>query len=125
MDVSLTRSEAGWLLSSIPGLFSCADLTDDGVHPHDLISDHAEESQLVRLGGDLQATLFAVSQQLLPALHHFVLPTRDGFGLLARVHRPQLGCALLQLTHLTEQQGFRKKQHPTREKRHLLRSVRV
>ena len=41
----------------VPGLLSCPYLTDDGVHPHDLISDHAEEPQLVRLGGDLHSTL--------------------------------------------------------------------
>lgn len=83
-----------------PGFFSCAYLAEDGVHPHDLVPDHAEEAQLVRLGGDLQATLLAGRQQLLPAVHHLVLAAGDGVGLLARVHRSQLGGALLQLTHL-------------------------
>lgn len=85
---------------SSPRFFSCSYLADDGVHPHDLVPDHAEEAQLVGLGGDLQAALLAGRQQLLPALHHLVLAAGDGFGLLARVHRPQLGRALLQLTHL-------------------------
>lgn len=86
----------------IPGLLSRSYLTDDRFHPHDLISDHAEEPQLVRLGGDLDSTLLAGRQQLFPAEHHFMLAACDGFGLLAGVHRPQLGRALLQLTHLAE-----------------------
>lgn len=84
----------------IPGLLPCGDLTDDRVHPHDLIPHHAEELELVRLRGDLHPALLAVRQQLLPALHHLVLAARDGLCLLASVHRPQLRRALLQLTHL-------------------------
>lgn len=79
----------------IPGLLSRPYLTDDWVHPHDLISDQAEEPKLVCLGGDLHSTLLTGRKQLLPALHHFMLAACDGFGLLAGIHRPQLGCTLL------------------------------
>lgn len=79
----------------IPGLLSRPYLTDDRLHPHDLISDHAKEPQLVRLGGDLQATLLTGRQQLFPELHHLMLTARDCLGLLAGVHCPQLGCTLL------------------------------
>lgn len=89
----------------IPGFLSRPYLTDDRVHPHDLIPDHPEELQLVRLGGDLHSTLLAVCQQLFPVLHHLVLTASDGFGLLAGVHRPQLGSTLLQLTHLAERES--------------------
>lgn len=89
---------------SVPGLLSCPYLTDDRLHPHDLISNHAEEPQLVCLCGDLHPTLLAGRQQLLPALHHFVLAAGDSFGLLTSVHSPQLGRALLQLTHLAERE---------------------
>lgn len=89
---------------SIPGFLSRPNLADDGLHPHDLISDHPEEPQLVRLRGDLQPALLTGRQQLLPGLHHLVLAAGDGFGLLAGIHRPQLCRALLQLTHLAERE---------------------
>lgn len=91
----------------IPGLLSCPYLTDDRVHPHDLISHHAKELQLVRLRGDPHPALLAVRQQLLPALHHLVFAARDGLSLLTSVHCPQLHRALLQLTHLAGRDGGR------------------
>ncbi|TNN65923.1 hypothetical protein EYF80_023923 [Liparis tanakae] len=90
-----------WCSGCEPPLRS-ADSGDDRLHPHDLISDHAEEPQLVRLGGDLHSTLLAGRQQLFPQLHDLVLAARDGFSLLAGIDRPELGRALLQLTHLAE-----------------------
>lgn len=99
----------------LPGLLSCPNLTDDRFHPHHLISNHSKEPQLVRLSGDLHPALLAGRQQLLPQLHHLVLAARDGLGLLAGVHRPQLGRALLQLTDLAERVDFKNRPSTSEE----------
>lgn len=101
-------------LLQIPGLLPRPDLTDDRVHPHDLVPHHAEELELVRLRGDLHPALLAVRQQLLPALHHLVLAAGDGLRLLAGVHCPQLRRTLLQLTHLAGSGRERKEGQKTK-----------
>lgn len=84
----------------IPWIVPCADLRDDAVHPHDLVSHHPEEPQLVCCRGDLHSALLTGRQELLPAMHHFLFPAGDGLSLLPGVDGPELTRTLLELSHL-------------------------
>lgn len=83
-----------------PGLVSCPNLAGNAIHPGEQVSGLVVESQGVGRGAHVQAGVLTGCQQLLPALQHLLLPAGDGLRVLARVHRPQLGCPLLQLPYL-------------------------
>lgn len=97
-----------------PGLVSCPNLPGDAIHPGEQVPGLAVESQGVGCGADVQAGVLAGCQQLLPALHHLLLPAGDGLGMLSGIHRPQLGCPLLQLPYLRGTPGGAPALHGTR-----------
>lgn len=83
-----------------PGFVRCPDLARDAIHPGKQVTGLAVEAQCIGGGADVQTSILTGCQQLLPTLQHLLLAAGDGLGVLARVHRPQLGRPLLQLAYL-------------------------
>lgn len=83
-----------------PGFVSCPDLARDAIHPGKQVTGLAVEAQRIGRGADVKTSILTGCQQLLPTLQHLLLAAGDGLGVLARIHRPQLGCTLLQLPYL-------------------------
>lgn len=73
-----------------PGFLPCPYLTDDAVHPYQLITHYTEKSQFIRCSGNLHTAFLAGHDQLLPCLHHFIFLHGNGFCLLSCVNSTEL-----------------------------------
>lgn len=83
-----------------PGLLLGLNLPDDGLHPGEEVSDHAEEAEFVCRVHQLGATPSTGIEQCLPCGRHLLLLVLDGICPLPSVCRLQAGGHVLELLNL-------------------------